>query len=41
MSKGAKVFIVIFSIISILAAAGIISEIFSTKLNKYYKVDCE
>lgn len=40
MSKGVKFFLVIF--VSVLTAgitANIISEIFKTKLNKYYSVD--
>ena len=41
MNKGAKFFTVMAIIIGVLAAAGILSEIFSTKMNKYYKVDSD
>lgn len=41
MSKGAKFFTVIAVIISVLTAAEILGEIFSTKMNRYYKVDSE
>lgn len=41
MSKGAKIFTVIAIIIGVLTAAEILGEIFSTKMNRYYKVDSE
>lgn len=40
MNKGFKVFLLIFvSVLTAGVAANIISEIFKTKLNKYYSVD--
>lgn len=40
MSKGLKIFLIIFfSVLTAGVAANIISEIFKTKLNKYYAVD--
>lgn len=41
MSKFAKFLTVIALVIGVLAAAEIVGEVFSTKLNKYYKADCE
>lgn len=41
MSKFAKFMAVVALIIGALAAAELIGEVFSTKLNKYYKVDCK
>ena len=41
MSKGAKFFTVVAVIIGVLTAAEILGEIFSTKMNRYYKVDSE
>lgn len=41
MSKFAKFMTVAAFIIGALAAAEILGEVFSTKLNKYYKVDCK
>lgn len=41
MSKGAKIIAAVVVIAGILAAAGVLCEIFSTKMNKYYKVDCK
>lgn len=40
MNKGLKIFFIIFmSVLMAGIAANIISEIFKTKLNKYYSVD--
>ncbi len=41
MSKGAKFLMAISIIIGVFAAVGILSEIFSTRMNRYYKVDSE
>lgn len=41
MSKFAKIITVIALIFGALAAAELIGQVFSTKLNKYYKVDCK
>ncbi len=41
MSKGAKFLMVISIIIGVFAVAEILSEIFSTRMNRYYKVDSE
>lgn len=40
MNKGLKIFLIIFvSMVTAGVAANLISEIFKTKLNKYYSVD--
>ncbi|MGN0601288.1 MAG: hypothetical protein ACI4I7_01110 [Oscillospiraceae bacterium] len=40
MKKGTKALLIISIIFSIAVAANFLTDIFSTKLNKYYKVDC-
>ena len=40
MSKGIKIFVIIFtSVVAAVVTANIITEIFTTKLNRYYSVD--
>lgn len=40
MSKGVKVFLIIFvSVAAAVVTANIFTEIFKTRLNKYYSVD--
>lgn len=40
MSKGCKIFLIAFiSVVSAVVTANVITEIFKTKLNKYYSVD--
>ncbi len=39
MKKGTKIFLIISIILSVVATAKLMTDIFSTKLNKYYKVD--
>lgn len=40
MSKGFKIFLVVFtSIVAAVVTANVITEIFKTKLNKYYSVN--
>lgn len=40
MSKGVKVFFIIFaSVAAAVVTANILTEIFKTRLNKYYSVD--
>ena len=39
MKKIAKVFLIISIIVSLIAVADVVTNVFSTKLNKYYKVD--
>lgn len=40
MSKGIKIFVIIFtSVVAAVVTANIITEIFKTKLNRYYSVD--
>ena len=41
MKKGANFFMVIAIILGTFVAASFLAEIFSTKLNKYYRVDGE
>lgn len=41
MSKFAKIMTGIALLIGLLVAAEVLGEVFSTKLNKYYKVDCK
>lgn len=40
MSKGLRIFIIAFvSVVMAVVTANVITEIFKTKLNKYYSVD--
>ena len=40
MSKGLEVFIIVFvSVVAAIVTADIVTEIFKTKLNKYYSVE--
>lgn len=40
MSKGLKIFIIVFtSVVAAIVTADLVTEIFKTKLNKYYSVE--
>lgn len=41
MKKFTNFLLALSIILGVIAAAGVLSEIFSTKLNKYYRVDDE
>ncbi|WP_295125038.1 hypothetical protein [Ruminococcus sp.] len=40
MSKGTKIFLIVFtSVVTAIITANLVTEVFKTKLNKYYSVE--